>query len=155
MEQMAGSQELRPKYVTQDEASAVVELWGELQQTRTNPHLVTVADLSETLQISETEAEKLLMEVRARHRPIAQPMPIEDADYAGVLKTVGAITLLGTVSLGLLYLFQYIVWHKDNMYIDGGKTTIAWLALLWCTGWGWYFRRPIARFVFRFLRGRE
>jgi hypothetical protein len=138
MEEMAAN-ELRPKYVTQEEASAIVDLHSRLGETRQKVNLLTIDDLSESLQISEAEAQRLLDHVRntpstttARHDQVT--------DYT-VLYYFGLISLVASMVCAIMYLALRLTnpyWSSDR-----GMQVFAFV---WLGIWCWHFRRPIRRF---------
>ena len=151
MEDMAVSQELKPKYVTQEEASAVVELWARLDSNRSRANLLTIADLSESLQISEADAERLLHQVRSQGPATTAQATSEPQDFA-------AVTVFGIFCLALSFLtaavFMYLwLTHSYNRDERSEYMTMG-MAVAWCAGWAWYFRRPIKRAITGFFRGK-
>ncbi len=60
---------VRASYMTQDEASAVMNLWSERQQEQSaRGSLVTIHDVAEATQLGAPDIERLLQEVRLSSR---------------------------------------------------------------------------------------
>src|SRR4051794_25716880 len=65
---------LRPKYLSQEEAKAIVELWSNRSNGQ-NGSLVLVEDVAEALHVSPSEVEAMLESVRLEgvRRPEVHP----------------------------------------------------------------------------------
>ena len=140
MEEMAGAQELRPKYVTQEEAAMVVDLYSRLGENRQKANLLTIADISESLQISEVEAARLLDHVR--NAPSAGPTKVENLTDYPVLYFLGLLAVICSIIFAGFFVFASLT----NPYWNGGNSGGVLLALGWIALWLWHFRRPMLRF---------
>ncbi len=142
---MLHQEELRPKYVTQEEAAAVIDLWAKMNEARAGTdQLLTIGDVSEALNLSPAEVEILLARVRNAPAPLPTEMP----------RPTGPAFALLIVSIFACTVFTVGVMQASmRMSIADGDSLRAWLAAGWVLIWAWYFRRPVSRFVKRFFGG--
>lgn len=152
MKEMASTQDFRPKYVTQQEANEMVELWGRLQEGRAS-HLLTLEDLCETLQISEKEAEQLLKTVRSHPEPPVAVTRDESAAHLRTLAVMGGVAIVASVFVALMFIVMTLVAVDHGFYVAPEERFGCFFSLVWVIGWIYYFRRPIQRFIRFILRG--
>ena len=139
--------DVHPKYVTQEEAAAVIDLWTRMREAGgAGDHLLTVGDVSEALNLPVAEVEILLTKVR--NAPVVSlPEKIVKAPQGQWFKLlIASITIAAGFTIAVTQASSIGRVDDDLQYLAFGS---AFWVLLWAS----YFRRPISRFIKRFAAG--
>ena len=89
------TESLKPLYMSQTEANAVMELWARRQQEEAaRQSMVTVHDVAEATQLSQSEVEKLLTEIRSQESEVAYQTRRVQPTQRNVAKGIEQISAL-------------------------------------------------------------
>ena len=112
---------LRPTYMSQQEANELMELWAERQREESSRQsLITVHDVAEATQLSVLDVEKLLHEIRTKQTTSDRLAPVptarRESQPSHEPTLVEAYIRLAPITGVISFCYWLTLWHSRSYY---------------------------------------